>query len=87
LPTDLAGLAIATLYDVDVQPGSLHPPANRRVADALDRRDRSLSDARNRCHTRTDRCAAEVDSAGAAQAHATAELTPLQVEHVPQHPK
>ncbi|MGA9315155.1 MAG: hypothetical protein WBV77_11055 [Solirubrobacteraceae bacterium] len=84
---DLAGLAITALHDVDVEPSFLHPLADRRVADAFDCRDGGLADARNRRQTGTNGGASEVDSAGTAQSYAAAELAPLQIEHVPQHPK
>src|SRR5262249_40890008 len=84
---DLPGLAVATLHDVEGEPGFLHFLARVALTDAFDGGDLRLTDRGNRRDARTRGVAVDVDRAGAAQAHATAELTALQFQLVAEYPE
>ena len=85
---DLAGLAVAALHDVDVEPGFLDRLADRRL-----RRSPSIvvtrlapTDETGVTQARGD-LAIEMHGAGAARGDAAAELRALQVELVAQDPE
>src|SRR5882757_2323600 len=69
---DLAGLAVAALHDLPVEPGLLDLGARRRRADRLDRRDRGGADALDWGDTGPDGGAVHMHRAGAAERHAAA---------------
>src|SRR6266550_4076114 len=79
---DLAGLAVAALHNLQLQPRLLQGCALRPLADRLDRRDRTVADAVDRRLAGADRLAVEMYCAGAAQRLAAAELSPGHAEHV-----
>src|SRR5437879_1010722 len=84
---DLAGLAVAALHDLEVEPRLLHPLADGCGADALDGRDGMADRGAHRCDARSSWYAVEVHGAGAAQCGAAAELGASHAEQVPQDPK
>src|SRR5689334_19036996 len=84
---DLAGLAVAALHDLQLQPGLLQGRALRRLADRLDRSDRAVADAVDRRLAGADRLAVEMHGAGAAQRLAAAELGSSHAQYVAQQPQ
>src|SRR6266581_9432713 len=79
---DLAGLAVAALHHLQLQPRLLQGRALRRLADRLDRGDRTIADVVDRSLTGADRLAVEMHGAGAAKRLAATELGPGHAEHV-----
>src|SRR6266853_2490705 len=71
---DLAGLAIAALRHLQIDPGLLNLLAGRRLADGLDGDDLLSRHRRNRRDAGTGRSAIDVHRAGAAKRGAAAEL-------------
>ena len=59
----------------------------RRLADRLDRGDRTIADVVDRSLAGADRPAVEMHGAGAAKRLAATELGPGHAEHVAQHPQ
>src|SRR5262249_24554736 len=84
---DLAGLAVAALHDLAIEPGLLDPGARRGRADRFDRRDRGAADAIDRSDAGADGDAVKMHGAGAAQCHAAAELRSGHTEDIAQHPQ
>src|SRR2546425_12668731 len=84
---DLAGLAVAALHDLEVEPGPLHLAAARRFAHGLDGRDRLADDRGHRRDAGADRPAIQMHRAGSAQRRAAAELGAGQSDHVAQYPE
>ena len=83
---DLAGLAIAALRRVRLDPGLLHG-VQRVRAEALDGRHRLARDRADRRLAGADRLAVDQYGAGAAQAGAAAELRADQAKFVAQRPQ
>src|SRR5215813_6943440 len=81
---DLAGLAVAALHDLAIEPGLLDPGARRGRADRFDRRDRGAADAIDRSDAGADGDAVKMHGAGAAQCHAAAELRSGHTEDIAQ---
>src|SRR3546814_15927323 len=71
---DLAGLAVAALHHLQLQPRLLQGRALRRLADRLDRSNRAVADAVDRCDAGPRRRAADMHGARTAQRLAAAEL-------------
>src|SRR5437899_7228457 len=84
---DLAGLAVAALDDLEVEPRLLDLLADGCGADALDGRDGMADRGAHRRDARSSWYAVEVHGAGAAQCGAAAELGASHLEQVPQDPK
>ena len=84
---DLAGLAIAALNDLEIEPGLLDLGAGRRRADRLDGGDLGCADAVDRSDAGAGGGAVDMHRAGAAERHAAAELGAGHAEHVAQHPQ
>src|SRR3989449_11978 len=84
---DLAGLAVAALDHLQIEPGLLDLLAGGRVADRFNGCDVSAGDGGNRRDAGAGGLAVEMDGAGAAQRHAAAELGAGQPDHVAQHPE
>ena len=84
---DLAGLAVAALHHLQLQPRLLQGRALRRLADRLDRGDRALADAVDRGDAGPRRRAVDMHGASAAQRLAATELGPGHAEHLAQHPQ
>src|SRR2546422_3249377 len=84
---DLAGLAVAALHDLEVEPRLLDPLADGCGADALDGGDGMADRGAHRRDARSSWYAVEVHGAGAAQCGAAAELGASHAEQVPQDPK
>jgi hypothetical protein len=84
---DLAALAVAALRHVVLDPGGLHGLADTVFADGFDRGDLLAFGRRKRRHARAHRRAVQVDSAGAAQRLAAAELGAGHAERVTQGPE
>src|SRR4029450_4369815 len=64
---DLAGLAVAALRHLQLQPRLLQGRALRRLADRLDRGDRTIADVVDRSLAGADRLAVEETRSGPAQ--------------------
>src|SRR6516165_3834887 len=71
---DLAGLAVAALYDLQVEPGLLNPLAGTGGADSLDRGDRMSRRGADRHHAGSSGNAIQMHRARAAESDAAAEL-------------
>src|ERR1700756_2851800 len=84
---DLAGLAIAALHHLKLQPCLLQGRALRLVADRLDRGDRTIADAVDPRLAGADRLTADMHGAGAAKRLAAAELGPCHSKHIAQYPQ
>src|SRR5262249_37074733 len=84
---DLSGLAIAALGHIYVEPGSLDLLTDRMVLHGLNRGDRPRSHARYGNRARPLHTAVDVHAARTAQRRTAAELRPLEVEHIAQHPE
>src|SRR5271165_6913366 len=84
---DLARLAVAALNHLPVEPGLLNPGARRCRADRLNRRDLGFAEVADGSDAGSRRDAVDMNSAGAAERHAAAELRAGQAQHVAQHPK
>src|SRR4051794_29892969 len=87
---DLAGLAVAALRDVGLQPRLLHGVqlAAARRGETLDRRDLvGRPDLRDRHRARVELLAVDVARAGLADADAAAVLRAADAEHVAQDPQ
>src|SRR5712671_3329475 len=84
---DLAGLAVAALRYLQVDPGLLNLLAGRRLADGLDGDDLLSCHPRNGGDAGTGRSAIDVHRARAAKRGAAAELRAGHAEHVAQHPQ
>src|SRR5688572_3113431 len=83
---DLTRLAVAALWDVELRPRALQGMRSVR-REPFDRDDRGVADGRHRRRARPHGVAAQVHGARAALADAAAELGPLQVEDVSEHPQ
>src|SRR3954463_11281941 len=70
---DLAGLAVGARYQLLLQPRLLQGRALRRLADRLDRCDRTIADVVDRSLAGADRSSVEMHGAGAAQRLAATE--------------
>src|ERR1700755_3497228 len=68
---DLAGLAVAALHDVEIEPCLLDLAARGRVADRFDCRDLACADGCDRRYARAHRLAIEMDGARATLRDAT----------------
>src|SRR5258708_27221017 len=84
---DRTGLAIAALYDLQIEPGFLHSRARRRRTDAFDGGDGAVAYRANRQHARAHRLAIDVHGACAALRNAAAKLCSGQTENVTKHPE
>src|SRR5215467_8388994 len=84
---DLAGLTIAALHHVDLQPGLLQACADRGAADVLDRVNLRLTDAPDGQLAGALRRAVHVHGTGATQPFSAAELGPHEPELPAQHPQ
>src|SRR6266853_2436780 len=84
---DLAGLAIAALRYLQVEPGLLDLLAGGRGANGLDGGDALAGRGSDRRDARAHRLAVEVHRARAAQAQATAEFRAGHSEHIAKHPQ
>gem|GEM_PF-4302561 len=83
---DLARLTITALRDVQRFPGHLHGMrAIRRKA--FDGGDLLACGISSRCHTRAYWLSVDVNGAGAAEAHAAAELCAFQIQFIPKEPE
>src|SRR5271167_3655886 len=83
----LAGLAIATLNDFEIEPRLLNLLTRRRIPDSFDRGDRGTADTIDRRDTGAGRRPVQMNRAGAAEGHAAAELGAGHAEHVAKHPQ
>ena len=83
---DLAWLAVAALYDFDVEPSPLDLRSAFGLADRFDGRDLLADDVGHGRDTRTDRTAVDMDRACAAQCNPATELPSCQADDVTQHP-
>src|SRR6266853_5468133 len=84
---DLAGLAIAALRDLEIEPRLLNLPAGGCGTDGLDRGDALAGRGGDRGHARAHRLAIQVDGARAAQTEAATEFRACHSEHIAKHPK
>src|SRR6267143_1017921 len=84
---DLAGLAIAALRHLQLDPGLLDLLAGRGGADGLDRSDALAGRGRDRRDARAHRLAIKMDRARAAQSEAATEFRAGHAEHIAQHPE
>src|SRR6266850_2317308 len=84
---DLAGLAIAALRHLQLDPGLLDLLAGGGGADGLDRSDALAGRGRDRRDARAHRLAVEVDRARAAQSEAATEFRAGHAEHIAKHPE
>src|SRR6267378_4088293 len=84
---DLAGLAIAALRHLQLDPGLLDLLAGGGGTDGLDRSDALAGRGRDRCDARAHRLAVNMDRASATQRHAATEFRAGHSEHVAQHPQ
>src|ERR1700733_13177632 len=84
---DLTGLTIATLHNLQVEPGLLHPGPDRGRADSLDSSDLAVADIAYWKHTRAHRLAVQVDRTGSALGDTATELCASQAERVAQRPQ
>src|SRR6267143_2603720 len=84
---DLAGLAIAALRHLQLDPGLLDLFAGGCGAYGLDRGDALAGRGSDRRQARAHRLAIEVDGARAAQAEAAAEFRAGHAEHIAKHPE
>src|SRR5256712_12954056 len=84
---DLAGLPVAALDDLEIEPGLLHPAAGRSFPRRLDGRDGFADDRGHRRDAGADRPAIEMHRAGSAQRRAAAELGAGQSDDVAQYPE
>jgi len=84
---DLARLAVAALYDVDLAPGGLHHLADLVFAHMFDGGDFLAGCRGNWGHARAYGLAVEVYGAGTALCHAAAELSAGQVGDIAQGPQ
>src|SRR2546428_8792121 len=84
---DLAGLTVAALDDLEIEPGLLDLLAGRRSADGLDGGDRMSDRSAHRHHAGSPRHAVQVHGAGAAQCDAAAELGAVHPKQVAQGPE
>src|SRR5882672_1882092 len=84
---DLAGLAIAALRDLELDPGLLDFLAGGGGANGLDRGDALAGCGSDRRNARAHRLAVEVDGARAAQAEAATEFGAGHSEHIAKHPE
>jgi hypothetical protein len=83
---DLAGLAIAALRHVVLEPGALHRMGRIR-GQALDGGDRDAVDGADRHRARPHGLAIDVHGASAALGDAATVFCPSKTDFVPQHPK
>src|SRR6267143_1028545 len=84
---DLAGLAIAALRHLELDPGLLDLLAGGGGTDSFNRSDALAGRGRDRRDARAHRLAIEVDRARAAQAEAATEFRAGHSEHVAKHPE
>src|SRR5712691_9070069 len=84
---DLAGLAIAALRHLQIDPGLLNFSAGGGCTNGLDRRDALAGDCRDRRDARAHRLAIDMDRASAAQSEAATELRAGHSEHIAKHPE
>src|SRR6267143_2128813 len=84
---DLAGLAIAALRHLQLDPGLLDLLAGGGGSDGLDRRDALAGRGRDRRDARAHRLAIKMDRARTAQSEAATEFRAGHSEHIPNHPK
>src|SRR5712671_419850 len=84
---DLTRLAIAALYDLQIEPGFLHFRAGRRRTDAFDGGDGAIAYRADRQHARAHRFAVDVHGACAALRDAATKLRSGQTEDVTKHPE
>src|SRR5882672_4841296 len=84
---DLAGLAIAALRDLQLDPGLLDLLAGGGGTDGLDGGDALAGRGRDRRDARAHRLAVEVDRARAAQTEAATEFRPAHSEHIAKYPE
>jgi hypothetical protein len=84
---DLAGLAIAALDHLAVQPGLLDGLAAGRLADGLDGGHGGLTDAVDGGDAGARRLTVDMHRAGPAERHAAAEFRTRHAEHIAQHPE
>jgi hypothetical protein len=84
---NLAGLAIAALHDLEIQPCSLNLLAGWRIADRFDRGDRCVADAIDGRNAGAGRNAVKMNRACTAKSHAAAELRAGHAEDVAEDPQ
>src|SRR5882762_1721626 len=84
---DLAGLAIAALRNLQLDPGLLDLLAGGGGTDSFDRSDALAGRGRDRRDARAHGLAVEVDRARAAQSEAATEFRAGHSEHIAQHPE
>src|SRR5439155_8296491 len=84
---DLAGLAIAALRHLQLDPGLLDLLAGWGGTDGFDRSDPLAARGRDRRDARAHRLAIKMDRARAAQSEAATEFRAGHAEHIPNHPK
>src|SRR6266850_2772127 len=84
---DLAGLAIAALRHLQLDPGLLDLLAGGGGTNGLDGSDALAGRGRDRRDARAHRLAVEVDRARAAQGEAATEFRAGHAEHIAQHPE
>src|SRR5882762_10303408 len=84
---DLAGLAVAALRHLQLDPGLLDLLASGGGTNGLDRSDALAGRGRDRRDARAHRLAVEVDRARAAQSEAATEFRAGHSEHIAQHPE
>src|SRR5712664_2927128 len=83
---DLPRLTISALNDVMIEPGPLHIPASRSLADGFDSSHCGLPDTVDRGDARSCRRAVYVNRTSAAKRHTASKLRSCHLENVPQHP-
>src|ERR1700722_8740867 len=84
---DLAGLAIAALRVLEVEPRLLDLASRLRCIDSFNGCDLSVADRADRQQTRADRIAIDLHRARAALCDAAAELRARHAQNIAQHPK
>src|SRR6266850_6538621 len=84
---DLAGLAVAALRHLQLDPGLLNLFAGGCGTDGLDRGDALAGRGRDRRDARAHRLAIEMDRARAAQSEAATEFRAGHSEHIAKHPE
>src|SRR5438309_9146289 len=84
---DLAGLAIAALRHLQLDPGLLNLSAGGCGPNGLDRGDALAGDCRDRRDARAHRLAIDMDRASATQSEAATEFRAGHSEHIAQHPE
>src|SRR4051812_10961102 len=84
---DLPGLAVATLHDIDLQPGLLQSGTHGCFTNVLDGGDSGIAQTSHRRLARALGGAVHMDRAGSAKSRATSVLGSHETELIAQHPQ